>query len=106
MLTIFLIEWTDATRNPVRGCTKMSSGRKHFSSRLSERFLGLKAIPSDRLRSASGTGEVGVSLLRWSEPKMIFGESDERFISSRCAGFIHRAGDEDDGSRHMAYLSG
>jgi hypothetical protein len=35
------IEWTDATWNPVTGCTKISTGRDHcYAERFSERFRG------------------------------------------------------------------
>lgn len=33
------IEWTDASWNPVTGCTKLSPGCKHcYAERLSERY--------------------------------------------------------------------
>ena len=35
------IEWTDATWNPVTGCTKISAGCDHcYAERFSERFRG------------------------------------------------------------------
>jgi protein gp37 len=41
------IEWTDATWNPVRGCTKISPGCKHcYAETFAERFRG---VPHDRL---------------------------------------------------------
>lgn len=40
------IEWTDATWNPVRGCTKVSPGCKHcYAETFSERFRGVKGHP-------------------------------------------------------------
>ncbi len=37
------IEWTDATWNPVRGCTKVSPGCKHcYAERFAERFRGVE----------------------------------------------------------------
>ena len=40
------IEWTDATWNPVRGCTKISPGCKHcYAERFAERFRGVKGHP-------------------------------------------------------------
>jgi protein gp37 len=37
------IEWTDATWNPVRGCTKISPGCKHcYAETFAERFRGVK----------------------------------------------------------------
>lgn len=40
------IEWTDATWNPVTGCTKISSGCDNcYASRFSERFRGVPGHP-------------------------------------------------------------
>ena len=40
------IEWTDATWNPVRGCTKVSPGCKHcYAETFAERFRGVKGHP-------------------------------------------------------------
>jgi protein gp37 len=40
------IEWTDATWNPVRGCTKISPGCKHrYAETLAERFRGVSGHP-------------------------------------------------------------
>jgi protein gp37 len=40
------IEWTNATWNPVRGCTKISAGCKHcYAERFSERFRGTPGHP-------------------------------------------------------------
>jgi protein gp37 len=43
------IEWTDATWNPVRGCTKISPGCKHcYAETFAERFRGVKGHPYER----------------------------------------------------------
>src|SRR5512140_133930 len=40
------IEWTDATWNPVRGCTKVSPGCKNcYAERFAERFRGVPNHP-------------------------------------------------------------
>src|SRR2546423_14135305 len=40
------IEWTDATWNPVRGCTKISPGCKHcYAETFAERFRGVPGHP-------------------------------------------------------------
>ena len=40
------IEWTDATWNPVTGCTKISAGCDHcYAERFSERFRGTSGHP-------------------------------------------------------------
>lgn len=67
------IEWTDATWNPVRGCTKISPGCAHcYAETFAERFRGVPGHPYEQgfdLRLAPGKlGEP----FRWSTPKMIF----------------------------------
>jgi len=43
------IEWTDATWNPVTGCTKISTGCDNcYAERFSERFRGVKGHPFER----------------------------------------------------------
>lgn len=43
------IEWTDATWNPVRGCTKVSPGCKHcYAQTFSERFRGVPGHPFEQ----------------------------------------------------------
>ena len=43
------IEWTDATWNPVRGCTKISPGCKHcYAETFAERFRGVRGHPYER----------------------------------------------------------
>ena len=67
------IEWTDATWNPVRGCTKISPGCKHcYAETFAERFRGVKGHPYERgfdLRLVPSKLE---EPLRWKAPKMIF----------------------------------
>jgi protein gp37 len=67
------IEWTDATWNPVRGCTKISPGCKHcYAETFAERFRGVKGHPYEQgfdLRLVPAKlGEP----LKWRVPKMIF----------------------------------
>ncbi len=43
------IEWTNATWNPVRGCTKTSPGCKHcYAERFAERFRGVPGHPFEQ----------------------------------------------------------
>ncbi len=43
------IEWTDATWNPVRGCTKVSPGCKHcYAETFAERFRGVPDHPFEQ----------------------------------------------------------
>jgi protein gp37 len=67
------IEWTDATWNPVRGCTKISPGCQHcYAETFAERFRGVKGHPYEQgfdLRTVPGKL---VEPLRWRAPKSIF----------------------------------
>lgn len=67
------IEWTDATWNPVRGCTKISPGCKHcYAEVFAERFRGVPGHPYEQgfdLRLVPGKL---AEPLRWQTPKMIF----------------------------------
>ncbi len=67
------IEWTDATWNPVRGCTKITPGCDHcYAETFAERFRGVKGHPYEQgfdLRLVPGKV---AEPLRWKTPKMIF----------------------------------
>jgi protein gp37 len=67
------IEWTDATWNPVRGCTKISPGCRHcYAERFAERFRGVKGHPFEQgfdLRLVPGKLD---EPLRWKKPQRIF----------------------------------
>jgi protein gp37 len=67
------IEWTDATWNPVRGCTKISPGCKHcYAEVFAERFRGVPGHPYERgFDPRLVPGKLGEPL-RWLAPKMIF----------------------------------
>lgn len=67
------IEWTDATWNPVRGCTKISPGCQHcYAERFAERFRGIEGHPFGQGFDLRLVPEKLGEPLRWSEPKMIF----------------------------------
>lgn len=67
------IEWTDATWNPVRGCTKISPGCKHcYASTFAERFRGVPGHPYEQGFDLRLVPEKLAEPLRWREPKMIF----------------------------------
>jgi protein gp37 len=67
------IEWTDATWNPVRGCTKISPGCKHcYSETFAERFRGVKGHPYEQGFDLRLVPEKVAEPLRWRTPKMIF----------------------------------
>lgn len=67
------IEWTDATWNPVRGCTKISPGCKHcYAETFAERFRGVKDHPYEQGFDLRLVPEKLTEPLRWSKSKMIF----------------------------------
>jgi protein gp37 len=67
------IEWTDATWNPVTGCTQVSPGCDHcYALAFAERFRGVPDHPYEQgfdLRLWPGRLELPV---RWSKPRRIF----------------------------------
>jgi protein gp37 len=67
------IEWTDATWNPVRGCTKISPGCQHcYAETFAERFRGVKGHPYEQGFDLRLVPHKLVEPLRWRSPKMIF----------------------------------
>ncbi len=67
------IEWTDATWNPVRGCTKISPGCKHcYAETFAERFRGVSGHPYEQGFDLKLIPEKLGEPLRWSSPKKIF----------------------------------
>jgi protein gp37 len=67
------IEWTDATWNPVRGCTKISPGCAHcYAETFAERFRGVPGHPYEQGFDLRLVPEKVVEPLRWSKSKMVF----------------------------------
>jgi protein gp37 len=81
------IEWTDATWNPIRGCTRVSEGcRNCYAESIAARFSGpdkpfeglAKFVTTPSGREARWTGKVKfiddqlLAPLRWKKPKRIF----------------------------------
>ncbi len=67
------IEWTDATWNPVRGCTKISPGCKHcYAERFAERFRGVEGHPFEQGFDMRLVGAKIDDPLRWKTPQRIF----------------------------------
>jgi protein gp37 len=67
------IEWTDATWNPVRGCTKISPGCAHcYAETFAERFRGVPGHPYELGFDPRLIPEKLTDPLRWVKPKMIF----------------------------------
>lgn len=89
------IEWTDATWNPVRGCSKVSPGCKHcYAETFAERFRGVKGHPFEFGFDLRLVPEKLGEPIRWSTPRKIFvnsmsdlfheGVSDE-YIEKVCS---------------------
>jgi protein gp37 len=67
------IEWTDATWNPVRGCTKISAGCKNcYAERFAERFRGVPGHPFEQGFDIRLVPEKLAEPLKWKESRMIF----------------------------------
>jgi protein gp37 len=67
------IEWTDATWNPVTGCTKISAGCDHcYAERFSERFRGTRGHPFETGFDLTLRPKRLEQPLGWSTPRMIF----------------------------------
>lgn len=67
------IEWTDATWNPVTGCTKISAGCDHcYAERFSERFRGTSGHPFEMGFDLALRPERLDQPFRWRAPRMIF----------------------------------
>ncbi len=87
------IEWTDATWNPVTGCTKISPGCKHcYAERLA---LRLQAMGNPRYRNGFQVtlhpDQITLPL-RWRQPRHIFVNSmSDLFHEAVPEEFIRRA---------------
>ena len=67
------IEWTDATWNPVRGCTKISPGCKHcYAQTFAERFRGVKGHPYEQGFDLRLLPEKLTEPFNWRSPKLVF----------------------------------
>lgn len=67
------IEWTDATWNPVTGCTKISPGCDNcYAERFSERFRGVPNHPFESGFDLTLRPDRLDQPLQWQRPRMIF----------------------------------
>jgi protein gp37 len=67
------IEWTDATWNPVRGCTKISPGCKHcYAETFAERFRGVPGHPYEQGFDLRLVPEKLTEPLMWADTRMVF----------------------------------
>lgn len=67
------IEWTNATWNPVTGCTKISAGCDNcYAERFSERFRGVRDHPFKNGFDLTLRPNRVEQPLTWKKPKMVF----------------------------------
>lgn len=67
------IEWTEATWNPVTGCTRIGAGCDHcYAERFAERFRGVVGHPFERGFDLQRRPERLGQPLSWRRPRMIF----------------------------------
>lgn len=67
------IEWTDATWNPVTGCTKVSPGCDHcYAETFSERFRGVRGHHFEQGFDLTLRPERLIQPARWTKPRRIF----------------------------------
>lgn len=67
------IEWTDATWNPVTGCTKIGPGCEHcYAERFAERFRGVPGHPYEQGFDLTLWHERLSQPTHWRRPRMIF----------------------------------
>ena len=73
MSTTTQIEWTDATWNPVTGCTKISAGCDNcYAERFSERFRGVAGHPFERGFDLTIRPDRLMQPVAWTKPRLIF----------------------------------
>ncbi|HEX4229594.1 MAG TPA: phage Gp37/Gp68 family protein [Bryobacteraceae bacterium] len=67
------IEWTDATWNPVRGCTKIGPGCAHcYAETFAERFRGVPGHPYKQGFDLRLVPEKLTEPITWSKQRMVF----------------------------------
>lgn len=88
------IEWTNATWNPVRGCTKISPGCKHcYAETFAERFRGVPGHPFEQGFDLRLVPEKLDAPLRWRKPLFIFVNSmSDLFQEDISPHYIARVG--------------
>jgi protein gp37 len=89
------IEWTDATWNPVTGCTKISRGCDNcYAERFSERFRGVPGHPFATGFDLTMRPDRIQHPLNWRRPRMIFVNSmSDLFHKDVPRGFIDQVFD-------------
>lgn len=86
------IEWTEATWNPVRGCTKVSAGCKHcYAERFAERWRGIPGHPYESGFDLRTVPKMLDQPRRWRRARMVFVNSMSDLFHERVPlSFIKR----------------
>lgn len=89
------IEWTDATWNPVTGCTKITRGCDHcYAERFAERFRGVPGHPFAQGFDVRLHPDRLSQPLSWKRPRRIFVNSMSDLFHKRIPGeFVDRVFD-------------
>jgi protein gp37 len=89
------IEWTEATWNPITGCSKVSPGCAHcYAERFAERWRGIDGHPYEQGFDLKLWPERLDIPLRWRRPRLIFVNSmSDLFHEDVPLGFIQRVFD-------------
>ncbi len=98
------IEWTDATWNPVTGCTKITRGCDHcYAERFAERFRGVSGHPFEQGFDLKLHPARLSRPLTWKKPRMVFVNSmSDLFHKHVPAGFIDQVFDVmEEANRHV-----
>ena len=99
------IEWTDATWNPVTGCTKIGPGCENcYAQRFAERWRGIKGHPYEQGFDLRLWPSRLSQPSRWKKPRMIFVNSMSDLFHKRVdLQFIDRVFDVMEESRWHVY---
>ena len=99
------IEWTDATWNPVRGCTKISPGCTHcYAETFAERFRGVPGHPYEQGFDLRLVPEKLAEPLRWPKPRLVFVNSmSDLFHEDVPDDYIERVAPGDGGGDWHTY---
>ena len=99
------IEWTDATWNPVRGCTKISEGCRHcYAATFAERFRGVSGHPFEQGFDLRLVPEKLEQPKTWRRPRRIFVNSmSDLFHEEVPEDFIARVGNVMREADHHVY---
>ncbi|MGH6662020.1 MAG: DUF5131 family protein [Rhodospirillales bacterium] len=99
------IEWTDATWNPVTGCTKISAGCDHcYAERFAERFRGVVGHSFESGFDLTLRPARLQQPLLWKSPRMIFVNSmSDLFHKEIPFGYIDKVFDTMEKAQHHTF---